>query len=519
MRKEIRKTSGIIVVPKTSNSCQYAELPLSDDGVEVIIRSEGSAGVEVQTLRSYGVGIDCHSTFCAVNVHVRRGHKVFTYSRDFDTDWDSLLRGKEWVLQILRDHSDPVPDLTLPLHYVIEATSTYHMPVLMAWGGEPSVINPMLAGATKRKTDDLDAERLSFHDLVGVWNKSYVPTTEIQELRVLIAERDHFKKLATQCSNRINNIIVRFGITIGRGTSVTKDAGVRSIVEDLASDHPCEHENICPKPLPDEVRRLIRQEYENYDASTSRASQYLALVREKVHSIDWESKEGTIPGQELVRILCTAPGVGEITAFTWLAYVGTPRRFPNAKALAAYCGLDPSLKVSAGHVTSTKKRGGCRVLHSVLVSSADKIIRAHSEAFGRWGYLMAKSSGKWKKATNAVGRKLCISMYYMWLTKCDFSYENYSLVKDAVIFDIPVDTLPELNMDFRRYVRILHENDIHTTADMITAYLSCSLGSVKGLGRKFFVTLKDFLSHQRKYQELYKRLHPDRDIVQVSTNA
>lgn len=61
-----------------------------------------------------------------------------------------------------------VPNLIQPLHYVIEETSTYHMPILRVWGGIPSVINPMLAGTTKKKTDDLDAEHLSFHDLTGV---------------------------------------------------------------------------------------------------------------------------------------------------------------------------------------------------------------------------------------------------------------------------------------------------------------------------------------------------------------
>ena len=504
---------------KTDHYCQPLSPAIYDDGTEIIVRSENNAGVEVQTLRSYGVGIDCHSKFIAVCVHVRRNHRVFAYRHDFDTDWSSLLAGKEWVLQILREHSNPVPDLSLPLHYVIEATSTYHMPILMAWEGSPSVINPMLAGATKRKTDELDAQRLSFHDLTGVWDESYIPSADIQELRVLIAERNHFKKLATQCSNRINNILVRFGITIGRGTSVTKDPAVRAIVEDLISDDPEEHENVCPKPLPDDIKNIIRLEYSNYDFNVSCAEEYFSLVREKIYSIDWETKVSTIHGEEMVRILCTTPGVGEITAFTWLAFVGTPRRFPNAKALSAYCGLDPSVKVSAGHVTSVKKRGGCRTLHAILVSSADKIIRVHTEAFGRWGYLMAKSSGKWRKATNAVGRKLCVALYYMMLTGQEFSYEKYSLVKDAVIFDISVDTLPELNRDFRRYIRILHENDIHTSADMVTSYLSCSLGGIKGLGRKFFVTLNDFLSHQRKYQERYKELYPDQNVAQTSIRA
>lgn len=123
------------------------------------------------------------------------------------------------------------------------------------------------------------------------------------------------------------------------------------------------------------------------------------------------------------------------------------------------------------------------MLHSILVSSEDRIIRSHSEAFDRWGYLMAKSSGKWKKATNAVGRKLNTALYHMMLTGSEFSYENYSLINDAVEIDIPVADLPSIKPDFKRYVKVLHENGILTTSDLVTSYLSCSLGSVRGLGR------------------------------------
>ena len=487
-------------------------------GTEVEIRVDNVQGVEVQRLQSYGVGIDCHSRFIAICVYVRNKHRVFRYSSEADTDWNSLVAAKKWVIDTIISHSDPVPDMSLPLHYVIEATSTYHMPILLAWEGAPSVINPVLAGATKRKTDVLDAERLSFHDLTGVWKDSYIPSKDIQELRVLIAERNHFSKLATQCSNRINNTIVRFGYTIGRGTSVTKNRDVRDIIENIVSDAPADHENLCPFPLPDDVRAIIRQEYELYDFYSANEKLYLSKVRDKALSMNWDTKNGTISGHDLVRILCTAPGVGEITCFSFLAYVGTPLRFPNAKALSAYAGLDPSLKKSAGKVTSTKIRGGCRPLHSILVTGADRVIRAHSEAFGRWGFLMAKSSGKWKKAANAVGRKICVALYYMWLTAQDFSYENYSIVKNAVIFDIPVDDLPLLNPVFKRYIRILHDNDVNSTADLITAYLSCSLAEIKGLGRKFFDAMKDFLSHQHKYQSDYKKLFPSSQLIETSVD-
>ncbi len=143
-------------------------------------------------------------------------------------------------------------------------------------------------------------------------------------------------------------------------------------------------------------------------------------------------------------------------------------------------------------------------------------MRTHKEAFGRWGYQMALSSGKWKKGSNAVGRKMCTAMYYMMLTAQEFSYKNYNIMKDAVIFDISVNDLPLLNSDFKRYIRILLDHKIHTTADMITAYLSCSLGSIKGLGRKFFVTLQDFVSNQNKYKSLYQKLSPSAVLVDTT---
>ena len=110
-------------------------IDVNNAGIEVVIRSEGNQGIEVQQLQSYGVGIDCHSQFIAICVHVRNKHRILKYMSEADTDWDSLVKSKEWVVETIRKNSNPVPDLRLPLHYVIEATSTYHMPILRAWGG------------------------------------------------------------------------------------------------------------------------------------------------------------------------------------------------------------------------------------------------------------------------------------------------------------------------------------------------------------------------------------------------
>ena len=157
-------------------------------------------------------------------------------------------------------------------------------------------------------------------------------------------------------------------------------------MESQISDHPCAAEGLCPIPIPAEVRLVLRGEYEKYDRLTAQAEECRTKIFEKARSMEWETDTGTLPGDEMIRILATAPQVGELTAVIWLARVVTPRRFRNAKALAAYCGLDPSLKISAGKVTGTVMRGGSKPLHKALNKSAHRLIYHHNEMFGIWGY-------------------------------------------------------------------------------------------------------------------------------------
>lgn len=477
---------------------------VSTSGDKTIILEEGT---QVQETKAYGIGIDCHSKFIQVCVLAKRSLHFYAHQKEFGTDWASLVAARDWCIHILNTAADPVPDLTLPIHYCIESTSTYHQPVVLAFQGTPSIVNPTLAGATKRKTDVLDAQLLATHDLIGVWRESYIPSVDINELRVLVWERDRCITEATVASRRINNALVRFGYTAGRDGSVAKDGPVRDLVEAIVNGEVDLPENLCPFGIPSDVREVIISEYQKYDQLRELADYWRTKAEEKVRSMEWETDSGTLSGTEMLDLLTTAPQIGTLTAVTWLVHIITPRRFPNSKALAAYCGLDPSLKTSAKHVTSTKKRGGCKELHKALVSSADRLIRNHTEMFGRWGYNLYNQTGKWKKAANAVARKLAVSLYFMMKTGQPFSYEKYNLIKDIYILDIPVTELPSIEPDFKRYIRILEERGIHTTSQMATAYLSCELGSVRGLGKKFFSVLRIYLNEQHKYKKLYDELH------------
>lgn len=474
------------------------------DANRIVVLEEG---VETHTTKSYGIGIDCHSKFIQVSVLAKRDFRIFEYRREFGTDWKSLVESKQWCIAVLANCADPPitfdGDSTMPFHYCIESTSNYHQPILLALNGSPCVVNPTIAGATKRKTDVLDAKLLALQDLTGVWAESYVPTRSVQEVRLLLAESFNYKQTATRISNRINNALLRFGYTIGRNGSVTKSKIVRSIVEDQISDTPSDDfGNLCPLGIPEDIRPTLRDQYDLYDMCRNSARTYEAAAVAKIREMLWETRDTKLSGDEMIRILTTAPAIGETTAAVWLAYIVTPNRFPNAKAVAAFCGLDPSLKISAKKVTSTVKRGGNKQLHKMLCMCASILVKNHNEMFGRWGYNLYCQTGRWKKATNAVARKLAVALYYMQSSGQPFSYDKYRLIQDVVVVDIPLERLAELNSEFKRYVRPLKEAGINTTNDLIHKYYSCQLKPIRGLGKKFFSLIKEFIHDQKRYREL-----------------
>ena len=83
-----------------------------------------------------------------------------------------------------------------------------------------------------------------------------------------------------------------------------------------------------------------------------------------------------------------------------------------------------------------------------------------------------------------------------------FSYEQYKLIQNVVVVDISVERLAELNPEFKRFVRPLKEAGISTTNDLIHKYYACQLKPIRGLGKKFFSLVKEFIQDQKRYREL-----------------
>ncbi len=477
-------------------------------------------GEEVQDAKPYGIGIDTASKFIDVTVLVRANNKCMSYYRRWSSDWNSVIGAKAWAVGVVETYSDPKVNLhdeqgnvSNSFHYTIESTANYHKVVLYSWNGSPSIINPSIAGATKKKTDILDSRLMSLQDMTGVWSPSFIPSLEIEAARSLYAEYSFSSRMCARISNRINSKLLQFGFNVSIGGSVTGDSAIREIVMNLISDNPKPNRNLCVHELPYQVRVLIREMYEEYDKYHNLAIKYFDDLVNMVKGMYWETEKETLCGDKMMQLLCTAPGIGPATAVLWLIQIVTPRRFHSAKAVAAYCGVDPSLKISADKVTSRKRRGGNMKLHAGLCASAMTLIRASGEPFGCWGANIEARTGKKKKAMNAVARKLAVAMYYMMLKGEEFNYEKYSMCRDIQVIDIPVEEFAKHTPGFKRYVKILIDMEIHTTQQMVDAYSMCLFNRTKGIGQKFYDIIKNFIENQKAFVIYYETHHEDEEGI------
>ena len=200
-------------------------------------------------LRPYGVGIDTHKKFIQVCVLSRAADEITSHEFEFTT----LRKGLEDAQAAIRKVLGLGPEE--PFAYTIESTSLYHVPILLSFGGTPSVVNPLLAGHTRRKTDVLyvrllareggaprrpeimglaalappgkcywnvalfmrghiDARLLARQAITGLWRPSYLPFPEQTVLRVLWNEHAEAQKSATTQICRCNGILLRYGHTI-----------------------------------------------------------------------------------------------------------------------------------------------------------------------------------------------------------------------------------------------------------------------------------------------------------------
>lgn len=329
---------------------------------------------------------------------------------------------------------DDLVDLTAWLveqgvtHVVMEATGVYWKPVYNVLEEDDAftavvVVNPEHVKAiTGRKTDRADAARLAFllrHDLlVG----SFIPDRPQRELRDLTRSRTALIRERARVVQRLEKALeaanIKLGAVLTELLGVSGQAMLDALLAgelDAAGMANLAHPKLAPKradleralmgTLRDTARFLVRQHLEHWRELDARIGTFDAEIARVLADSD-----------ELIERLDAVPGIGRRTAEIIVTEIGpTVERFPTARHLAAWAGVAPGNRESAGKHKRARTRRGNAWLKAGLTEAAWAAVRCKD------GYLpaqygrLAGRRGR-KRAIVAVAHSLVHIIYHMIAT-------------------------------------------------------------------------------------------------------
>ena len=262
---------------------------------------------------------------------------------------------------------------------------------------------PMYATRDKRiKTDKRDARALCEACRLGAYRHAHRTSERQRRVRSQLLVRSTLVRTRSKYISLVGSLARREGCRIATGGSDNFGARVEAA------------------GLPAHVMAVIAPLLES-----------LKTLNRQIAEADAEL-EKIVKGDEVVRRLCTAPGVGPVTATTFAATIDDATRFGAAKQVRSYLGLVPR-EYSSGerqHRGRISKAGGSRA-RTLLVEAAWALLRwrnAKNQALYDWAMRIAARRGR-ARACVALARKLAGILYAMWRDGTEF--EPRVLVKDA----------------------------------------------------------------------------------------
>jgi transposase len=169
--------------------------------------------------------------------------------------------------------------------------------------------------------------------------------------------------------------------------------------------------------LPLDERQTVESDLRRLDFSLEERE----LLDREIAQIALDSPE--------IRRLMTIPGVDVVTAATMMAVIGDIARFPSARHLVGYVGLDARVRQSGSTQPRTGRisKEGAREARRVLVEAAWAAQQAPGplRAFGQ---RIAARRGK-QVAAVAVARKLCVLCFQLLSRGEDYAYLRPALLQ------------------------------------------------------------------------------------------
>lgn len=357
-------------------------------------------------------GIDVHKDSVEVCILPAVGTSGAPIRKQFKTFRSDLIQLRKWL------------KLSRVTEIAMESTGVYWRPlwnVLQDQGFERLLLaNPAQVKALHgRKSDRRDAQRIAEFLQDGRLDGSFVPTSEMQQLRMLLRGRIAVVEQRNEVYNHIRDLFETAGVKLSCVLSDLMGVTGRGIIEALIAGE------TSPDKLSWKVRGSLRKKEKQVRASLQgcfdefhrdllkRSYRQYTFLSEEITEFEKLIEERMAPHAERVERLDGIPGVDRLVAWHLIAELGIDMTvFPDDDHCASWAGLVPGENESAGRNKSNRCRKGNRVLRRVLTQAAWAASRC-KKGYLRAFFSRAKGRSGWAKAIVATAHKILTIAYCM----------------------------------------------------------------------------------------------------------
>jgi transposase len=145
-------------------------------------------------------------------------------------------------------------------------------------------------------------------------------------------------------------------------------------------------------------------------------------ISERIEAYDDQVEQMAQEQYPDTKILRRVPGVGPVTALTYVLTLERPERFRHSRAVGSYVGVT-ARQDQSGDVRKQLRitKAGDRTLRTLLVQCAHHILGRYGPDcdMKRWGLALCQRGGKAskKRAIVAVARRLAVLLHALWKTR------------------------------------------------------------------------------------------------------
>jgi transposase len=305
----------------------------------------------------------------------------------------------------------------------MEATGVYWKPVfyVLEQRFECWLLNAQhLHNVPGRKSDVIDSAwccQLVEHGLV---RPSFVPPPEIRRLRDLtrlcIAQTEE----RTRAIQRLEKVPQDAGIKLSSVASTSYSASARAMLEALLAgvSDPDELAQLAKGRMRAKIPQLRealanRFQLAHHGVLVAGLLAHIDALDQNVATLDARIAAATQPHAELVKLLCTIPGVNVNTARVLIAECGLDMNiFPTAEHLVSWAAVCPGLNASGRRRRSGRTRHGNRWLRKALTEAARAAARSKNTYLASHYWQIRGRRGD-AKAIGATRHDILIAYYHI----------------------------------------------------------------------------------------------------------